>query len=405
MSATILVVDDEENARINITTFLSSKEYETISVATISEARECLNQGNADIILLDAQLPDGYGPALLEETAGIPARPPIIMITAFGDIEMAVEAMKNGAHDFLQKPIRLAQLETSIQRAEEIISMRMELAHLRRSRQDQIDFIVGSTPRMQSVLEQAQRASEASVPVLITGETGTGKEILANAIHKMGPCKDKPFIAVNCAAIQSTVLESELFGYEAGAFTGAEKRKHGLMEVADGGILFLDEIASMPLDMQAKLLRALDEKAFRRVGGTNLIKVDVQILAASNRNLKILLEEGNFRHDLYYRLKVVDLDLPPLRERKQDIPELVGLFIRKSNQQMGKNILDVTPMAMEALMVHDWPGNIRELKNIIERAVLFCDDPSLGLPHLPIEIVEIINEDKTTGKSPDPQAV
>ena len=405
MSATILIVDDEENARINISTFLSSKEYETISVATIGEARECLNQGNADIILLDAQLPDGYGPALLEETAGMPARPPIIMITAFGDIEMAVEAMKNGAHDFLQKPIRLAQLETSIQRAVEIISMRRELAHLRRSRQDRVDFIVGSTPRMQSVLEQAQRASEASVPVLITGETGTGKEILADAIHKMGPRKDKPFIAVNCAAIQSTVLESELFGYEAGAFTGAEKRKHGLMEVADGGILFLDEIASMPLDMQAKLLRALDEKAFRRVGGTNLIKVDVQILAASNRNLKTLLEEGSFRQDLYYRLKVVDLDLPPLRERKQDIPELVGLFIRKSNQQMGKNVLDVTPMAMEALMVHDWPGNIRELKNIIERGVLFCDDPSLDLPHLPNEIVEIINEDKTTGKSPDPQAV
>ncbi len=405
MSATILIVDDEENARINISTFLSSKEYETISVATIGEARECLNQGNADIILLDAQLPDGYGPALLEETVGMPARPPIIMITAFGDIEMAVESMKNGAHDFLQKPIRLAELETSIQRAEEIISMRRELAHLRRSRQDQVDFIVGNTPRMQSVLEQGQRASEASVPVLITGETGTGKEILADAIHKMGPRKDKPFIAVNCAAIQSTVLESELFGYEAGAFTGAEKRKHGLMEVADGGILFLDEIASMPLDMQAKLLRALDEKAFRRVGGTNLIKVDVQILAASNRNLKTLLEEGNFRQDLYYRLKVVDLDLPPLRERKQDIPELVGLFIRKSNQQMGKNVLDVTPMAMEALMVHDWPGNIRELKNIIERGVLFCDDPSLDLPQLPNEIVEIINQDKTTRKSPDPGAV
>jgi len=221
----------------------------------------------------------------------------------------------------------------------------------------------------------------------------------------MGPREDKPFIAVNCAAIQSTVLESELFGYDAGAFTGAEKRKHGLMEVADEGILFLDEIASMPLDMQAKLLRALDEKAFRRVGGTNLIKVDVQILAASNRNLKTLLEEGNFRQDLYYRLKVVDLDLPPLHKRKQDIPELVGLFIRKSNQQMGKNVLDVTPMAMEALMVHDWPGNIRELKNIIERAVLFCDDPSLDLPQLPNEIVEIINENKTTGKNPDPKTV
>ena len=204
----------------------------------------------------------------------------------------------------------------------------------------------------------------------------------------MGQRANKPFVAINCAAIQSTVLESELFGYEAGAFTGAEKRKPGLMEVADNGILFLDEISSMPVDMQAKLLRALEEHAFRRVGGTNLLRVDVQVLAASNRSLPKLMEQGNFREDLFYRLKVVDLHIPPLRERPQDIPELVGLFIRKNNQQMGVNITDVTPRALAALMAHTWPGNIRELRNVIERATLFCDEACIDLPHLPAELTQ-----------------
>ncbi len=386
MSATILIVDDEENARHNIGNFLTSRGYETIGVATLAEARESLRLGKADIILLDVQLPDGYGPSLLEETASLPLRPPIILITAYGDIDMAVGAMKNGAHDFLQKPISLAQLEKSILRAGEIVAMRRELAHLRQSQQDELDFIVGSTPKMQALVDQARRAAEASVSVLITGETGTGKEVLAKAIHHMGPRANKPFVAINCAAIQSTVLESELFGYEAGAFTGAEKRKPGLMEVADDGILFLDEISSMPLDMQAKLLRALEEHAFRRVGGTNLLRVDVQVLAASNRSLSKLMEQGNFREDLFYRLKVVDLHIPPLRERPQDIPELVGLFIRKNNQQMGVNITDVTPRALAALMAHTWPGNIRELRNVIERATLFCDEACIDLPHLPAEL-------------------
>ena len=386
MSATILIVDDEDNARHNIGDFLTSRGFETIGVATLAEARESLRLGKADIILLDVQLPDGYGPSLLEETASLPLRPPIILITAHGDIDMAVGAMKNGAHDFLQKPISLAQLEKSIQRAGEIVAMRRELAHMRQSQQDELDFIVGSTPIMQALVDQARRAAEASVSVLITGETGTGKEVLAKAIHYRGPRANKPFVAINCAAIQSTVLESELFGYEAGAFTGAEKRKPGLMEVADNGILFLDEISSMPVDMQAKLLRALEEHAFRRVGGTNLLRVDVQVLAASNRSLSKLMEQGNFREDLFYRLKVVDLHIPPLRERPQDIPELVGLFIRKLNQQMGVNITDVTPRALAVLMAHTWPGNIRELRNVIERATLFCDEACIDLPHLPAEL-------------------
>jgi transcriptional regulator with PAS, ATPase and Fis domain len=204
----------------------------------------------------------------------------------------------------------------------------------------------------------------------------------------MGPRKDKPFVDINCAAIQSTVLEAELFGYEAGAFTGADKRKHGLMEIADEGILFLDEISSMPLDMQAKLLRAIEDHSFRRVGGTNKIHVDVQILAASNRDLLGMIEKGEFREDLYYRLKVVDIHLPPLRRRKEDIPELVGFFVRHFNPRMGKNISDVTPRAMDALMGYAWPGNIRQLRNAIERAILFCDDAAIDVGHLPPELLQ-----------------
>jgi len=385
MSGTILIVDDEENTRINLTAFLTGRGYETISAATMGEARENLRRGRADIILLDIELPDGYGPSLLSETAAMPMRPPIILITGFGDVGKAVEAMKNGAFDFMEKPISLIDLEKSILRALEIVAMRRELALLRQSQQAGSEFIVGSAPAMHAQMDGARRAAEASVSVLITGETGTGKDLLAQAIHKMGPRANKPFIPINCAAIQSTVLESELFGYEAGAFTGAEKRKPGLMEVADGGILFLDEISSMPLDMQAKLLRAIEEQAFFRVGGTNLIHVDVQVIAASNRVLSKLIEEGKFREDLYYRLKVLNLHLPPLCERKQDIPDLVGMYIRKYNQKMGMNVCDVTPRAMEALIAYHWPGNIRELRNSIERAMLFCDEASIDMPHLPAE--------------------
>jgi DNA-binding NtrC family response regulator len=388
MSLTVLIVDDEENARRNIGSYLTTRGYEVIDSATLAEARTVMRRGDADIILLDVQLPDGYGPTLLEDSLHLSARPPVILITAYGDIDMAVDAMKSGAHDFLQKPIQLTQLEKSIQRAGEIVAMRRELSHLRQQQQQQVDFIVGKTPIMRALVDQAHRAAAASVSVLITGETGTGKEVLARAILAMGPRANKPFMAINCAAIQTTVLESELFGYEAGAFTGADKRKHGLMEVADGGILFLDEISSMPVDMQAKLLRAIEERAFRRVGGTNLIHVDVQVLAASNRDLPTQISEGKFREDLYYRLKVVNLHLPPLRERKGDIPQLVGLFITRNNPRMGLNIHDLTPRAMQALVHHNWPGNIRELRNAIERAMLFCDGPSIEIDHLPPEVAE-----------------
>jgi DNA-binding NtrC family response regulator len=386
MSYSVLIVDDEENARKNIGEFLASKGYEVFGAENLKKAREALQKGTGDVILLDVQLPDGYGPNLLVETANMPVRPPIIIITAYGDIQMAVEAMRNGAHDFLTKPVDMANLEQSLQRACESVAMRRELAHLRKSQNENFGFVLGHNSQMQNVIDQASRAANASVSVLITGETGTGKEVLAKHIHSSGPRSVKPFIALNCAAIQNTMLESELFGYEAGAFTSAEKRKPGLMEVADTGILFLDEISSMPQDTQAKLLRVIEENAFRRVGGTALIRVDVQVLAASNRNLKSMMKDGTFREDLYFRLKVVDLNLPALRERKEDIPDLVGFFIRNFNMKLGKNILGITPKALQALKTYNWPGNIRELSNALERAALFCDAETIDIGDLPLDI-------------------
>ena len=316
-------------------------------------------------------------------------RPPIIMITGYGDIEMAVEAMRNGAHDFLQKPIQLAQLEKSIQRAGEIVGMRRELAHLRRAQHEQFDFIVGKNPQMHALFDHTRRAASTSVSVLITGETGTGKEVLASAIHQMGARASKPFIAINCAAIQSTVLESELFGYESGAFTGADKRKHGLMEVADGGTLFLDEIVSMKPDLQAKLLRATEEHAIRRVGATSAMKIDVRIIAASNRNLPAMIDAGLFREDLYWRLKVISIELPPLRERIEDIPALAGTFICKLNLEMGKAVRGIHPRALDALKAYRWPGNIRQLRNAIERAMVFADGNTLEIGHFAPDIAGV----------------
>lgn len=386
MSITVLIVDDEENARQNIGELLATKGYEVIGAGTMAEARSHIQSGDADVVLLDIQLPDGYGPNLLYETAAMVNRPPIIMITGFGDIETAVDAMKNGAHDFLTKPVDFNQLEKSLQRACEVVRMRRELEHYRQAQAQQVDFVVGESAQVKATVSQALKAADAQVSVLITGETGTGKDILAQYIHKNGPRASKPYIAINCAAIQTTMLESELFGYEKGAFTSADGRKPGLMEVADDGILFLDEISSMPLDVQAKLLRAIEAQSFRRVGGTALINVDVQIIAASNRNLPQMIRDNQFREDLYYRLKVVDLDLPPLRERKEDIPALAGFFLRKYNARKGLNVIEITPMAMQALQKYNWPGNIRELSNAIERAMLFCDGKSIDLPDLPRDV-------------------
>jgi two-component system response regulator AtoC len=385
MTATVLIVDDEETARSFISAALSDGGYEPLEAGTLKQAHKVIDTGSADIILLDLNLPDGSGLSLLDRIALENPSPPVILITAYGEVDTAVEAMKKGAQDFLQKPLDLERLIQAVERAREMVALRRELDLLRQSTAGQVEMIVGDTPEMQRVVKEAQRAANSAVSVLITGETGTGKEVLAQAIRTMGPRADKPFIPINCAALPDTMIESELFGHEAGAFTGAQKRKPGLIEVADGGILFLDEISSTKTEMQAKLLRVLEDQGFRRVGGVKEISVDIQILAASNRDLLKMIEEGTFREDLYYRLKVVDLHLPPLRQRKMDIPALVGQFIRTINQRTGNNVTDITPRAIDALKAHPWPGNIRELRHVIERAMLFCDDDVLDLGHLPPE--------------------
>jgi two-component system response regulator AtoC len=391
MSSTILVVDDEETARSFVKEALSDAGHEALEAGDLEQARQAIETGAADIVLLDVVLPDGSGLSLLEQIARENPSPPVILMTAFGEVDTAVQAMKEGAQDFLQKPLDLEQLISAVERAGEVVSLRRELAMMRKSTQDQYEWIIGDTPELTKIADEAQRAAAASVSALITGETGTGKEVLAQAIRMSGPRADKPFVPINCAALPDTMIETELFGHEAGAFTGATKRKLGLLEVADGGILFLDEISSTKPDMQAKLLRMLDEQTFRRVGGVNEIKVDVQIIAASNRDLPAMLEEGTFREDLYYRLKVVDLHVPPLRERIGDIPALVGTFISQINQRTGNPVSGITPRAIEALKAHHWPGNIRELRHVIERAMLFCDDEQIDLGHLSPEFQALLS--------------
>ncbi|MCK5634981.1 MAG: sigma-54-dependent Fis family transcriptional regulator, partial [Anaerolineales bacterium] len=376
-------------ARNFISEALTDAGYEAIEAGTLAEANKAIDKGVGDIILLDVMLPDGSGLSLLDRLALENPRPPVILITAFGEIDTAVDAMKKGALDFLQKPLDLERLLQAIERSSEVVGLRRELDLLRRTSIVETEMVIGDTQSMRRIMHEAERAAQASVSVLITGETGTGKEVLARSIHSFGPRADTPFIPINCAALPDTMIESELFGHEAGAFTGAQKKKPGLIEIADGGVLFLDEISSTKQEMQAKLLRVLDEQKFRRVGGVKEIAVDVQIIAASNRNLPAMIEEGTFREDLYYRLKVVDLHLPPLRERIVDLPALTGNFIRQINLRVGGIVEGITPRALDALKAHSWPGNIRELRHVVERAILFCDEENIDLAHLPPDIQDL----------------
>jgi len=390
MSFTILIVDDEENARRNYTDFLEAKGYEVMGAATLGEARKILPSGEVDIVLLDVNLPDGYGPNLLYETAHMPNKPLIIMITAYGDIEMAVDAMKTGAHDFLTKPIEFSRLEQSILRATEQITMKRELAHYRQSEQKKAEFVVGKNPKMQALVSQAQRAAAMSVSVLITGETGTGKEVLARFIHQSGPRAKKSFIAINCAAIQSTVLESELFGYEKGDFTGADKGgKPGKFEIANKGTIFLDEIGDMPLHLQVKLLHAIQNRQIDRIGGISPIDVDVRIIAATNKDLDAMIKMKEFREDLYFRLNVIPLNIPPLRSRPGDTELLLNYALQKFTDLLNKSIEGFSGEAIELLMRYDWPGNVRELENVVEYAVNMETDSQISAGNLPDRVCRV----------------
>ena len=383
-----MIVDDEDNFREGFDRYLTMKGYEVHAASNLTDARAILNEFPIDIVLLDVQLQSEYGPDLLDDINLIRPTPKTILLTAYGEVDTAVNVMKKGAFDFLGKPIDFAILENCLRRAEENITLQKELERYRTSAEKKFSYVEGHNPKMQQVFRDASRAARAGASVLIYGETGCGKEIIAKYIHKNSPRANKPLIAVNCAAISPTMLESELFGHEAGSFTGATGKTQGLFEAADGGILFLDEIASMSMEMQAKILRSIEDKKIRKVGGTKEIPVDVQIIAASNRNMKQMIEEGKFRDDLYYRLRVVDIDIPPLRERLDDMPELVGFFVKAINQERGLNITGVSPQVLSAFMKYDWPGNIRELRNIIERAGIFCTGETIELCDIDRDIAE-----------------
>ncbi|HEY5118098.1 MAG TPA: sigma-54 dependent transcriptional regulator [Anaerolineales bacterium] len=386
MPFTILIVDDEAKARGSMGRLLSAAGYEILEADSLARAVATLQDHLPDILLLDFNLPDGHGLDLLRKLSGTKPRPQVVVVTGTANIPTAVEALQLGAADLLEKPVDMARLKAVVQRATEVVRLQRELDYYQQSaRAEAVDWVMGETPAMQQVLREARRAAATSMPVLVTGQTGTGKDVLARAIHMMGPRASKPFIPVNCAALPAEVIESELFGHEAGAFTDASKRKPGVVEAADGGVLFLDEIGTLRLDLQAKLLRFLDDHTFRRVGGISELTTDVQVVAASNRDLPALVEAGQFREDLYYRLKVADLRMPTLAERKEDIPALVGLFVRKYNQRTGTSLSGVTPHALQALVDHPWPGNIRELRYVVERAAMMCEGEEIDLCDLPVE--------------------
>ena len=386
MPFTILIVDDEAKARGSMGRLLSAAGYEILEAESLARAVATLQDHSPDILLLDFNLPDGHGLDLLRKLSATKPRPQVVVVTGTASIPTAVEALQLGAADLLEKPVDMARLKATVQRASEVVRMQRELDYYQQSaRAEAIDWVMGETPAMQQVLREARRAAATSTPVLVTGQTGTGKDVLARAIHMMGPRASKPFIPVNCAALPAEVIESELFGHEAGAFTDASKRKPGVVEAADGGVLFLDEIGTLRQDLQAKLLRFLDDHTFRRVGGVSELTTDVQVLAASNRDLPALVEAGQFREDLFYRLKVADIRMPTLAERKEDIPALVGLFVRKYNQRTGTSLTGVTPRALQALVDHPWPGNIRELRYVVERAAMMCEGEAIDLADLPAE--------------------
>lgn len=373
--AVILVVDDEPLQRGILKTILDSEGYETYTAASGKEALAIARKIHPEIVLTDLKMEGMDGIELLEAIPKEPFEPSIIIITAHGTISSAVEAVRKGAFDYLTKPIDKDTLLLIIRRAVERASLLKENIHLQRELFDKfkIEGIIGKSAKMQKAIEIMKRIAPSTATVLIRGESGTGKELIAKAIHYNSPRRIKPFTAINCAAIPDNLFESELFGYEPGAFTGAVSRKEGLFQITNGGTLFLDEIGDLSLPMQSKLLRTLQDKEIRRLGGKETIKVDVRIITATNKDLEKELARGNFRDDLYYRLKVVNIDVPPLRERTEDIPELANFFINKYNKEFGKRIKNIEPAALKMLSEYHWPGNIRQLETIIERAVLMND--------------------------------
>ena len=384
----ILVVDDDSGVRESFRLILEDH-YEVIDVPDGPQALDVLRASQVDLVLLDIRLPEMDGIEVLERIKAIDEGLEVILVTAVKTVRTAVAAMKLGAFDYLTKPFEEDELLALCRRALEKRSLEREVTFLRGELARARDFeeIVGTHPAMQKLFRLIGQVARTTATVLVTGESGTGKELIARAIHRQGPRRDKPFVPVNPAAVAETLIESELFGHEKGAFTGAYQRKLGKLELAQGGSLFLDEIGMLKAELQAKLLRVLQEREIERVGGTRAIKIDVRVIAATNVDLKQAVARGAFREDLYYRLNVVPIEVPPLRERIEDLPLLVEHFVRQYGQQFGKRVQGLSPEALTALSEYRWPGNVREVQNVVERCVVLADGPLIGLNDLPLDVL------------------
>ncbi|MCX7816769.1 MAG: sigma-54 dependent transcriptional regulator [Syntrophales bacterium] len=370
----ILVVDDDAAHRIMLKTLLTSWGYNVIEVEDGDKAVSNVKERPYDLVLMDIRMVNMSGLDALEHIKNYNPAIPVILITAYASIETAVEGIKKGAYDYLQKPLNFDELKIKIERAIEHKKLKEENIDLKKriKHNQEGPTIIGRSYSMTRLLEMVHQVAPTEATVLITGESGTGKELIAEAIHYWSPRRNGPLVKINCAAITETLLESELFGHEKGAFTGADHRKEGKFRQAEGGTIFLDEISESSLAMQAKLLRAIQDREITRVGGNEVIKVNVRIIAATNKDLVAAIKKGSFREDLFYRLNVVTLYVPPLRDRREDIPLLAEHFLRHFSSKNGKNIRGFTPQAMDKFLKHSWPGNVRELMNTIERAVIFC---------------------------------
>src|ERR1700674_1362519 len=366
--ATILVIEDEEKQRRVVGLHLASADYEVKGAGTAEDGLKLA--GDVDLILTDLKLPGMDGLELLEKLKGQNSHTPVVVMSAFGTVENAVEAMKRGAVDFLPKPFSLDHLSVVVEKALDVRKLRDENRDLREAlgQRYQFENIVGHSPEMQEIFATVTRVAPTRATVLLAGESGVGKDMIARAIHHHSPRRDHPFVKINCTAIPENLMESELFGYEKGAFTGANVAKPGKFEQADTGTVFLDEIGDVPASVQVKLLRILQEREFERLGSNKVKHIDVRVLAATNVDLRAALEQGTFREDLYYRLNVLPINIPPLRERKGDIPYLAGYFVKKLGKDLGSPVESISDAAMERLLGYHWPGNVRELENVLERS-------------------------------------
>jgi DNA-binding NtrC family response regulator len=381
----VVVIDDEVNAAAALETLLKEDGYEVTRAHDARAGLQLLEKEEPDVVLTDLRMPGMDGIELLSKIKEIRPETLVILMTAYGTVKTAVRAMKLGAEDYLGKPIDVEELEVVLQKAIEKKGLLKETRHLRERLEHKYRFdnLVGESPEMLTVFKAIRQVAPSSASVLLLGESGTGKELFAQALHQNSPRRLKPFVRVACAALPETLLESELFGHEKGSFTGAISARAGRFEAADGGTLFLDEIGDISPNVQVKLLRFLEEREFERVGGNKTYKVDVRIVAATHRDLKKKLEDGSFREDLYYRLNVIEIDIPSLRTRPSDIPILAQHFLRKYAEANGKEMEGIADEVMALLLAHPWPGNVRELENAMERAVVLAATPTLGPLHFP----------------------